>query len=210
MASLTMYDPATGKPVVVDSAQAGALFREGRATFAADQDVPVMGTDGKVRVIKGADAGAFFSSAEGLATGAASGQQLREQQLQDEFGGVGGQLGAAVAGAARGASAGLSDVALTELGLSARAYDKIRRVARTIADLSGSDKVSAEHIAEASALLQKAGAPNAVLVDCSHGNSGKQPDRQVQVAADLAAQITPVNDDLAAGDLVRLSALPGE
>ena len=25
-----------------------------------------------------------------------------------------------------------------------------------------------------------------------------------------AAQITPVNDDLAAGDLVRLSALPGE
>ena len=104
MASLTMYDPATGKPVVVDSAQAGALFREGRATFAADQDVPVMGTDGKVRVIKGADAGAFFSSAEGLATGAASGQQLREQQLQDEFGGVGGQLGAAVAGAATGAS----------------------------------------------------------------------------------------------------------
>lgn len=116
-APLTMYDPATGAPVQVDAAQAGALFREGKATFAADQDVPVMGADGKVRIIKGADAGAFFSSSEGLATGAASGQQLREQQLQDEFGGVGGTLGAALTGAARGATLGLSDLALTETGL---------------------------------------------------------------------------------------------
>ena len=116
-APLTMYDPATGAPVQVDAAQAGALFREGKATFAADQDVPIMGADGKVRVIKGADAGAFFASAEGLATGAASGQQLREQQLQEEFGGVGGTLGAAAAGVARGASMGLSDAILTGTGL---------------------------------------------------------------------------------------------
>ncbi len=39
--------------------------------------------------------------------------------------------------------------AMTELGLSARAYDKVRRVARTIADLEGSDAISAQHIAEA-------------------------------------------------------------
>lgn len=39
--------------------------------------------------------------------------------------------------------------AMTELGLSARAYDKVRRVARTIADLEGSEKVKAEHIGEA-------------------------------------------------------------
>lgn len=39
--------------------------------------------------------------------------------------------------------------AVTELGLSARAYDKIRRVARTIADLDGSDTVAVAHVAEA-------------------------------------------------------------
>jgi magnesium chelatase family protein len=39
--------------------------------------------------------------------------------------------------------------AMTELGLSARAYDKIRRVARTIADLEGPDPIQAHHVAEA-------------------------------------------------------------
>jgi magnesium chelatase family protein len=39
--------------------------------------------------------------------------------------------------------------ALDELGLSARAYDKVRRVARTIADLEGAADVAESHIAEA-------------------------------------------------------------
>jgi magnesium chelatase family protein len=39
--------------------------------------------------------------------------------------------------------------ALTELGLSARAHDKVLRVARTIADLAGSDAIAADHVAEA-------------------------------------------------------------
>jgi len=38
---------------------------------------------------------------------------------------------------------------ITELGLSARAYDKVRRVARTIADLDGSQELGIAHIAEA-------------------------------------------------------------
>lgn len=39
--------------------------------------------------------------------------------------------------------------ALTELGLSARAHDKILRVARTIADLAGDEHIRPEHVSEA-------------------------------------------------------------
>ena len=38
--------------------------------------------------------------------------------------------------------------AMDELGLSARAYDKVRRVARTIADLEGSPTITEAHVAE--------------------------------------------------------------
>jgi magnesium chelatase family protein len=43
----------------------------------------------------------------------------------------------------------LLDAALTRLSLSARGHDRVLRVARTIADLEGSDRVAAEHLAEA-------------------------------------------------------------
>ena len=39
--------------------------------------------------------------------------------------------------------------AMTRLQLSARAYDRILRVARTIADLEGSDRIGMSHVAEA-------------------------------------------------------------
>ena len=39
--------------------------------------------------------------------------------------------------------------AMDELGLSARAYDKVRRVARTIADLEGAAQIQEQHLAEA-------------------------------------------------------------
>jgi magnesium chelatase family protein len=44
---------------------------------------------------------------------------------------------------------GLLGEAMTSLGLSARAYDKIRRVARTIADLEGADVLDLAHVSEA-------------------------------------------------------------
>jgi magnesium chelatase family protein len=47
------------------------------------------------------------------------------------------------------AGRGVLKAALTELGLSARAHDKVLRVARTIADLEGSADVAPHHLTEA-------------------------------------------------------------
>jgi magnesium chelatase family protein len=46
-------------------------------------------------------------------------------------------------------SEGLLRMALSELNLSARAYDRILKVSRTIADLAGAEKVDATHLSEA-------------------------------------------------------------
>lgn len=43
----------------------------------------------------------------------------------------------------------LMDAAFQRLGLTARSYDRILRLARTIADLAGEEQISAAHIAEA-------------------------------------------------------------
>ena len=51
----------------------------------------------------------------------------------------------------------------------------------------------AEHVSAAALLLSKAGLPGGILIDCSHGNSGKDPERQPAVAADIAGQIASGN-----------------
>jgi len=48
---------------------------------------------------------------------------------------------------------------------------------------------SAEHVAKAAAALRKAKLHPKVMVDCSHGNSEKKHERQVNVAEDVARQL---------------------
>jgi magnesium chelatase family protein len=43
----------------------------------------------------------------------------------------------------------LLDGALSRLGLSARAYDRVLKVARTIADLASRESIDASHVSEA-------------------------------------------------------------
>lgn len=54
----------------------------------------------------------------------------------------------------------------------------------------------AADIARTEALLAAAGLPRAILVDCSHDNSAKQPERQPEVLADLVAQIAAGNTSI--------------
>jgi len=52
---------------------------------------------------------------------------------------------------------------------------------------------SAEAVADALALLRKAGLPERAMIDLSHDNSRKDPARQVEVAADVGRQLAAGN-----------------
>ncbi|HTL67684.1 MAG TPA: 3-deoxy-7-phosphoheptulonate synthase [Lacunisphaera sp.] len=58
--------------------------------------------------------------------------------------------------------------------------------------LRGGSKPNHDHdsVQKAAALLKKSDSLPVVLVDCSHGNSGKKHDQQPRVAADVATQVT--------------------
>nr|MBP8242563.1 hypothetical protein [Thermoflexales bacterium] len=47
------------------------------------------------------------------------------------------------------AGTGLMKVAMSQLNLSARAYHRVLKLARTIADLAGAERIGAAHLAEA-------------------------------------------------------------
>jgi 3-deoxy-7-phosphoheptulonate synthase len=53
----------------------------------------------------------------------------------------------------------------------------------------GAPNYESEPVSQALALLRKAGLAERVMIDLSHDNSGKDPERQPLVAADVAAQV---------------------
>jgi 3-deoxy-7-phosphoheptulonate synthase len=55
---------------------------------------------------------------------------------------------------------------------------------------------SPDHIASTEGLLAKAGLPRSILVDCSHDNSAKQPERQPEVLRALLDQISAGNTSI--------------
>jgi 3-deoxy-7-phosphoheptulonate synthase len=55
---------------------------------------------------------------------------------------------------------------------------------------------SPAHIVQTEDLLAKAGLPKSILVDCSHDNSAKKPERQPEVVRDLLAQIAGGNTSI--------------
>lgn len=55
---------------------------------------------------------------------------------------------------------------------------------------SSGPNYSPAHIAQTEQLLAKAGLPKSILVDCSHDNSAKQPERQPEVLRALLTQVT--------------------
>jgi 3-deoxy-7-phosphoheptulonate synthase len=64
---------------------------------------------------------------------------------------------------------------------------------------SGGPNYSAAHIAQTEQLLAAAKLPRAILVDCSHDNSLKQPERQPDVMRALLAQIVAGNASIIGG-----------
>jgi 3-deoxy-7-phosphoheptulonate synthase len=52
---------------------------------------------------------------------------------------------------------------------------------------------AAADVSRAVELLRAAGLPERLVIDASHGNSGKDPDRQVTAAHEIAAQVATGN-----------------
>jgi 3-deoxy-7-phosphoheptulonate synthase len=67
---------------------------------------------------------------------------------------------------------------------------------------------SAEDVGAAAALLARNGLPPRLMVDCSHANSGRDPERQPAIAAELASRIA-AGDRAVAGVMVESNLVGG-
>lgn len=99
------------------------------------------------------------------ATGGISSAEMRARVLaaravqEERFAGLAIRCNAELSGgplerhcALDAAGHGLMEAVMHRLGLSARAYTRVLRLARTIADLAGVESIRQEHLAEAVAL----------------------------------------------------------
>src|SRR5437899_12186340 len=96
------------------------------------------------------------------------------------------------AAAAQHAFAGIDDA-----GMQAILYTTGNRDGHVI--LRGGDEgpnYRAEDVEAAIGLLRDAGLPERVVIDASHGNSGKDPDRQVTAARAIADEVAAGNGDI--------------
>lgn len=73
---------------------------------------------------------------------------------------------------------------------------------------SAGPNYSGVHIAQTEQLLAKANLPKAILVDCSHDNSFKQPERQPEVMRDLLGQVAAGNNSIM-GAMIESNLLAG-
>ncbi len=67
----------------------------------------------------------------------------------------------------------------------------------------------APSVATAAGLLAKAGLHQSILVDCSHDNSGKQPERQPEILRDVLAQIGATPHSPIMGVMIESNLLAG-
>jgi len=61
---------------------------------------------------------------------------------------------------------------------------------------SGGPNYSAEHVARAVGNAEKSGVSPSLMIDCSHGNSGKDPERQPLILEDIVKQVVSGNDHI--------------
>ena len=95
-------------------------------------------------------------------------------------------------------------LSVTKQGISAIVATRGNSACHVI--LRGSQRgpnYSAEHVREAGDRMTKAGLPRRMMVDCSHGNSQKDPARQRAVAESLADQLRALKIRLIQEALVR-------
>jgi 3-deoxy-7-phosphoheptulonate synthase len=78
---------------------------------------------------------------------------------------------------------------MTKMGVAAIFETRGNRDCHVILRGGKTPNYDAASVDAACAVLARAGLCQQVMIDCSHANSGKQPRRQIEVAADIAARI---------------------